>query len=385
MRIVIAPDGFKETLTAAQACAAMAEGVRRAIPDAQITPIPLADGGEGTVAALLGGDGRRIAARVCGPLGKPVSAEFGVMPDERSAVVEMSAASGFELLMPDQRDPLCTSTYGTGELLLAAATEIAAKTHEKTSIIVGVGGSATVDAGCGALQAVGVKFFERDGTLISDHLSGGSLNRVDRIDCSAAHSLIRQANLSVACDVDNPLCGANGAARVFAPQKGASVQDVATLERNLEHIARVFERDTGVRIADLPRCGAAGGMSAGLHAALDAKLVGGAALILNVLGFRTRIAGADLVLTGEGHLDGTTLHGKVVLRVAEAARAVGVPSIAVVGGMDLSGEPIARQFSAVCVLAADEPSFRTAMSRPTERLAEVTGQAVREWSESRKR
>jgi glycerate kinase len=383
MRIVIAPDGFKETLTAEQACAAMAMGVRLAVPDAQITLIPLADGGEGTVAALLVGGGRRIGVRAAGPLGGTVSAEFGVMPDERTAIVEMSAASGFELLSPDQRDPLRTSTYGTGELLLAAAREIAVKGGHETGIIVGVGGSATVDAGCGALQAVGVKFFERDGTLISDHLSGGSLNRVDRIDCSAVHSVIRQASLSVACDVDNPLCGANGSARVFAPQKGASERDVAILERNLEHIARVFERDTGVRVADQPRCGAAGGMSAGLHAALGAKLVGGADLILNVLGFRTRITGADLVLTGEGHLDSTTLSGKVVLRVAEAARAVGVPAIAVVGGMDPGGEPVARQFSAVRVLSADESSFRTAMSRSAERLAQVTGQAMREWSESR--
>lgn len=383
-KIVIAPDGFKETLTAAQACRAIGDGVRRAMPNAEIVPIPLADGGEGTVDALLSGGGKRVPAPVTGPLGDPVSAEFGIMPDGRTAVIEMSSASGFERLAPDRRNPLLTTTFGTGELLLAAQRELESEAAQPARIVVGVGGSATVDAGCGALQALGARFLDCNGMPIVDHLCGGILNRVQRIDASRIGASVRRIRISLACDVANPLCGPQGAARVFAPQKGADASAVALLEQNLEHIADIFQRDLSVPVADRPRCGAAGGLPAGLHAALGAELLPGAELVLDALDFPRRIADADLVITGEGRLDATTLQGKVVSRVAEAARIATVPLVAIVGSIAPGAEPLRRTLAAVHSLTDEHVTLQQARSRPARRLAEVADRAVRDWLSDRK-
>jgi len=376
-RIVIAPDGFKETLSAEQACAAMAEGVGRVLPDAEMVCLPLADGGEGTVAALLSAGGRRHKAEVIGPLGDLVSAEFGVMADGRTAVVEMSAASGFELLGDRQRDPLGTTTYGTGQLIAAAHGAIASGGAGAARIIVGVGGSATVDGGCGALQALGARFLDQAGKTITEHLCGGMLDRIGHVDTEGVDADLLATEVAVACDVVNPLCGPDGAARVFAPQKGASAEGVALLERNLEHLAAVFERDLGVRVHDLPRAGAAGGLAAGLCAALGARLVSGAALIMEALEFAERVAGADLIITGEGQLDHTSLGGKVVMRVAEEGQRLGIPVVALVGSTGEGADRAAALLDGLHTLANDRVPVEEAKKRAASRLAEVAEEAVR--------
>jgi glycerate kinase len=399
--IVIASDGFKETLTAEQACRAMAEGVRRVLPGAKTVCIPLADGGEGTAAALLSGGGRREKAQVTGPLGDPVSAEFGIMPDGRTAVLEMSAASGFELVPRQRRNPLKTTTYGTGQLIRAAwaavrddGPAVRASGSDRRNrnvpggsreadkggrrIIVGVGGSATADGGCGALQALGVRFFDGHGRTISRHLSGGMLNRIQGIDPSLLDRALRSLEIALACDVNNPLCGPNGAARVFAPQKGAAPPDVAVLERNLEHLANVLERELGVRVRDLPRTGAAGGLPAGLHAVLGAGLLAGANLVMETMRFADRSASADLIITGEGRLDYTSLGGKVVVCVAEAAKRLGVPVLALVGSTGRGWEQAAALLNGVYTLADRRVPVEEAKANAEARLAEVAEQAVQE-------
>lgn len=378
-KIVVAPDGFKETLTAEQVCRAIGDGVRRAMPNAQIVLIPLADGGEGTVDALLSDGGKRLRTSVTGPLGDPVSAEFGIMPDGRTAVIEMSSASGFERLAPDRRNPLLTTTFGTGELLLAAQRELESSAAHPARIVLGVGGSATVDAGCGALQALGARFLDCNGIPIVDHLCGGNLNRITRIDASRIHTSVRRIPISLACDVANPLCGPQGAARVFAPQKGADADAVALLEKNLEHIAAIFQQDLSIPVAHRARCGAAGGLPAGLHAALGAELLPGAELVLDALDFPQRIADADLIITGEGRLDATTLQGKVVSRVAEAARNAAVPLIAIVGSVGPGAEPLCRTLAAVRSLTDEHVTPQQARSRPAYFLAEVAERTVRDW------
>lgn len=378
-KIVIAPDGFKETLTAEQVCRAIGDGVRRAMPNAQIVLIPLADGGEGTVDALLSDGGKRLRTSVTGPLGDPVSAEFGIMPDGRTAVIEMSSASGFERLAPDRRNPLLTTTFGTGELLLAAQRELESSAAHPARIVLGVGGSATVDAGCGALQALGARFLDCNGIPIVDHLCGGNLNRITRIDASRIHTSVRRIPISLACDVANPLCGPQGAARVFAPQKGADADAVALLEKNLEHIAAIFQQDLSIPVAHRARCGAAGGLPAGLHAALGAELLPGAELVLDALDFPQRIADADLIITGEGRLDATTLQGKVVSRVAEAARNAAVPLIAIVGSVGPGAEPLCRTLAAVRSLTDEHVTPQQARSSPAYFLAEAAQRTVRDW------
>lgn len=376
MQIVIAPDGFKETLTAAEACAAMAEGVRRVRPRAGILCIPLADGGEGTVAALLSDGGQKHKAQVVDPLGEPIEAAFGVMPDGHTAVVEMSAASGLELLAPEQRDPLSTTTFGTGQLIQAARQAVSAGASG-ARIILGVGGSATVDAGCGALQALGARFTDEKGSGVEEPLGGETLSRVQHMDVAYARAALEGVQLDVACDVSNPLCGPNGAACVYGPQKGATPDGVKCLERNLEHIAGVFERDLGVRVYDLPRSGAAGGLPAGLHAGLGAHLLSGAGLIMGILRFAERAAGADLILTGEGMLDSTSVHGKLVGRVAEEARRMGIPAVAVVGDKGRGAEDAAAMLDGVYTLVSPEVPATEARRNAAGRLAEVTAEAVR--------
>jgi glycerate kinase len=376
MQIVIAPDAFKETLTAAEACAAMAEGVRRVRPRARIICIPLADGGEGTVAALLSAGGHKYKMQVFGPLGDPVDAEFGVMADGTTAVVEMAAASGLELLPPERRDPLNTTTFGTGQLIQAAWRMVSASASE-ARLIVGAGGSATVDAGCGALQALGARSTDDEGRTIEEPLCGGALGRVQHIDVTRARAALGTVRLDVACDVSNPLCGPNGSACVYGPQKGATIDGVKELERNLEHIAAIFERDLGVRVSDLPRSGAAGGLPAGLHAGLGAHLLSGSGLIMAALRFAERAAGADLILTGEGMLDSTSLHGKVVGRVAEEARRLGTPAVAVVGAMGEGAEQAAIMLNAVYTLVNPQVSAEEARRHAAHGIAEVTAHAVR--------
>ena len=326
MKIVIATDSFKGTLTSLQAGRAMADGIRRVMPEAKVVVLPVADGGEGTVEAILEArGGRRETARVKGPLGDPADAAFGILPDGNHAVIEMAAASGLTLLEPDRYDPLNASTYGTGQLITAALD------HGCRDLLVAVGGSATVDGGCGAAQALDVRFLTADGTPIKPPIGGGQLDEINRIDLTNRDPRIAKTQITVLCDVTNPLVGPNGAARVFGPQKGADPQQVEQLDRNLAHLAAIIQQDLGIDIRDLPGAGAAGGLAGGLAAFTSASLTRGADTVLDLLALDDHLEGADLVVTGEGRLDAQSRMGKVVSGVATRARSAGVPVIAIAG------------------------------------------------------
>ncbi len=334
MKIVIAPDTFKEALPARQVCEAIARGVRRVWPHARIDMVPMADGGEGTVETLVEATGGTLMeTRVRGPLGDPVIAKWGMLGSPtQTAVVEMAAASGLGLVPPERRNPMMTTTYGTGELILAAL-DAGART-----IILGIGGSATNDGGAGAAQAVGVRFYDRDGGLCPPGLAGGGLKRVARMDISARDPRIAETEIKVACDVDNPLYGPRGAAAVYGPQKGATPEQVAELDTNLVRWAELIHRDLSLRVDAIPGAGAAGGLGAGLMAFFDAKLAPGIKLVMEAVRLAERIAGADMVITGEGRIDRQSMMGKVIAGVGRAAKAAGVPAIALVGSIGEGAE-----------------------------------------------
>lgn len=326
MKIVIAPDSFKECLSAPEVGACLAEAVRAAVPGAEVVVVPVADGGEGTVRALVAATkGKLVKARVKGPLGEPLEAEFGLLADGSSAVIEMAAASGLGLIPPEKRNPLVTTTFGTGELIRKALDAGASR------ILVGIGGSATVDGGGGMAEALGVRLLDEKAKPIG--AGGGALARLHSIDVCARDPRLEEADVQVACDVDNPLLGANGAARVYAPQKGATPEMVAQLEKNLEHFADVIASQLGMDVRNVPGAGAAGGLGAGLLAFLNARLRPGVEMVLEAAELPKHLEGADLVITGEGKLDGQSAFGKAPVGVARLAKRAGVPVIAIVGAL----------------------------------------------------
>jgi glycerate kinase len=335
MRVLIAPDKFRGTLSAEQAAVAIATGWRRARPEDLVDAVPLADGGEGTMDALvaaLGGD--RRTRRVRGPLGDPVEAAFAIVPSHGRAlgVVEMALASGIALVSEGRRDPLRTSTAGTGELILAAAEAGASE------ILVCLGGSATTDGGAGMAQALGVRLLDRFGARIPP--GGAGLLDLTRIDMGGLHRLVRPVGVQVACDVDSPLTGPRGAAHVFGPQKGATPDDLLLLDRALAHLAAIVHRDLGIDVREMPGAGAAGGLGAGLVAFLGARLRPGIELVMDAVGLRERLVDADLVITGEGALDASSLRGKAPGGVLAAARAGGVEALVVCGRADVRPEDV---------------------------------------------
>lgn len=327
MRIVVAPDSFKEALVARAVCEAITRGIRRVLPDAVIDAVPMADGGEGTVDALVSATGGELRhTEVTGPLGGRAVAAWGVLGDgSGTAVLEMAAASGLGLVPVDERDPARTTTFGTGELIRAALDSGAGR------ILIGIGGSATCDGGAGAAQAAGVSFLDARGRRLSHPLAGGDLRNIDRIDMRSRDPRIPATRIVAACDVENPLCGEQGAAAVFGPQKGATPQQVRLLDEGLGHLADVVQRDLGCDIRDMPGAGAAGGLGAGLVAFFGAKLQRGIEMVMQAVQLAERIRQADLVITGEGRIDRQSMMGKVIAGVAGAARQAGVPAIALVG------------------------------------------------------
>lgn len=326
MKIVVAPNAFKGCLTASEAARAMAAGIGRAFPDAEIVHVPVADGGDGMVDVALealGGNLRRVS--VTGPLFAPVDAPLCYVESNRFAAVEMALASGLALVPPDQRDPTCTTTLGTGELI-AAALELGV-----SRIAVGIGGSATTDGGIGMASALGVRFLDADGAEVQP--AGSDLGRIRRIDVSNLDPRVRDVRIEAVCDVDNPLCGPNGAAHVYGPQKGATPEQVTLLDEGLANLADVIESDLGIKVRDLPGAGAAGGLGAGLHAFLGADLKRGVDLVLDLVGLDAKLAGADLVLTGEGQIDSQTAFGKAPAGVGAAAKRQGIPCVAIAGSI----------------------------------------------------
>lgn len=368
-RIVVAPDKFKGTLTAAEAARALAAGWRRGDPKATVEEVPVADGGEGTLETLLSAlDGDRHVARVRGPLGEPVDAEYGVASTSEGIVgiVEMARASGLGLVDPDRRDPLRASTFGTGELILAACR------HDPARLVVCVGGSATNDGGAGAAQALGIRLVDELGNDLP--AGGASLERLVRIDASELHPSVRGVQVTVATDVDNPFTGPRGASAVFGPQKGASPEDVALLDQALGHLAAVIHRDLGVDVRHAEGGGAAGGLGAGLLAFLGARLRPGFDLVAEVLDLSQRLDRADVAVTGEGRFDRQSLGGKAPARVLEMAREVRCRSVLIAGDIE---EGLSPPADLVYSLAA-RGGRKASLARPAELLEEAAAEAARE-------
>lgn len=371
MRIVVAPQEFKGSLSAQQAAEAMAEGARRACPAAQVAAIPLADGGPGTVQAMArAGGGRILAATVRDPLLRPVEAEWVLLPDG-TAVIEMAAAAGLWRLQPGERDPRIASTYGVGELIRAALD------HRCRRIIVGLGGSATNDGGAGMAQALGARLLDASGRDLPP--GGAALARLERIDLSRFDPRARGCPVTAAADVSNPLCGSQGASLVYGPQKGASPEAARELDAALRRYAQVLERDLGVRVIDAPGAGAAGGLGAGLIAFLGAQVRPGLPVVAEALGLRERLRGADLLLTGEGRLDAQTTYGKTVAGVAGIAREEGVPVVAVVGSLGPGWERALPLLDGVEPIVGAGATLDDALARPGELLARTTEKALRGW------
>ncbi|HOQ06664.1 MAG TPA: glycerate kinase [Clostridiales bacterium] len=324
-RIILVPDSFKGTMSSAEVCDIMSRAVRLRFPGAEAVSIPVADGGEGSVDAFLSAvGGRKVYVRVKGPYFEDLESFYGILPDN-TAVVEMAAASGLPLV-EGNKHPGKTTTYGAGQLIVHAARSGCKK------IIVGLGGSATNDGGCGAAAAAGVVFRDASGKEFIP--VGETLNSISSIDMSGIDRSVAEAEIITMCDIDNPLYGPDGAAFVFAPQKGADEAMVKVLDENLRHLAGIVKRDLGTDISAIPGAGAAGGMGGGMAAFFGSRLKMGIETVLDVTGFDRLLEGADLVITGEGKIDSQSLRGKVITGVARRAKKAGVPVIAVAGDID---------------------------------------------------
>lgn len=370
MKIAIAPNAFKGSLIASAAAVRIERGLRKALPGLSIVKIPMADGGDGTLLAIVEATGgRTVKCRVADPLDRRIPSTFGLTGDGMTAVIEMALASGLTLLTPDERNPLRTTSRGTGELIRAALD------RRVQEIVIGIGGSATNDGGMGLARALGVKFFDAHNRELPDQ--GGALIGLARIDVAGLDPRLKHTTISVACDVDNPLCGPRGAARVYGPQKGATPAMVKQLEAGLKRLAGVIQKDLGVNVAQLPGAGAAGGLGAGLVAFLDARIRPGVDVVTHAIGLERKLAGCDLVITGEGRLDGQTAFGKAPAGVARIARKLGIPVIAICGSLGsdagkVRSAGIAAFFSALeeSVAEAELPRRGPGM---LERCAEQVG------------
>jgi glycerate kinase len=346
MKVVIAPNTFKGSLSASEAAAAIARGVREAFPDAEVVEVPVADGGDGTVEALVSAHrGEYRTVQVEGPLGDPVQATYGLIEAGGTGVVELASASGLTLVPAERRDPRKTSTYGFGQLLEAV------RAAGVQRIIAGIGGSATNDGGAGMAQALGYRLLDSAGADLPR--GGAALAHLARIDSSGFDAAWRAVKVMVACDVTNPLTGPLGASAVYGPQKGADEAAVRDLDAALANFGAVIERDLGKRVADVPGAGAAGGTGAGLMAFLDATLVPGAPLVVEASGFDAKLKRADLVITGEGQADAQTAYGKAPGEVAKRAKAARIPVLLIAGSKGTGWEAL-RGLGVTAVVTLDE-------------------------------
>jgi len=322
MKIVVAPDSFKGSLTAVEVSDAIGQGVREIFPEAEIVKIPMADGGDGTVQCLVNATGGEILReKVTGPLGDEVWASYGILGDKKTAVIEMAEASGLTLVPENKRNPLITTTYGTGQLIKAALNQGCRK------MIIGIGGSATNDAGAGMAQALGAKLLDKDGEEIG--FGGGELKKVFRIDTKYLDNRLSETKVLIASDVSNPLCGPKGASRIYGPQKGATPEVIEELDESLAHFAEIIKRDLNKDVKDIPGAGAAGGLGASLMAFLNAELRPGIEIIIEVVKLEQAIKDADLVITGEGKIDSQTIYGKAPIGVAKIAKKNKIPVMAI--------------------------------------------------------
>jgi glycerate kinase len=336
MKIVVAPASFKESLSAIKVASIIAKTLSKLLPDAEILEVPISDGGEGLVdnlISLLGGE--KIDVTVHDPLMRPVQTYYGILPD-KTAIIEMASASGLTLLNNAERNPIITTTYGTGELILHAI-ESGSK-----NIFIGVGGSATCDCGTGALSALGIKFLDSIGELVEG--TGGNLIRIKQIDESSLENRILDSNIKVLCDVTNPLYGVNGAAHVFAPQKGASIADVILLDNNLKYFAALTEKHLSSSSINIEHAGAAGGLAAGLFAFAKAELVNGIEYVLDRINFNSLITNCDLIITGEGYLDYQTKFSKAPYGIANRAKKLKIQSLMLTGDYDVGCKDFYKDF-----------------------------------------
>ena len=330
MKIIIAPDSFKSSLTAIEVSDALEKGVKKAYPNAQIEKIPMADGGEGTVQCLVNAtQGKIYQKEVIGPLGEQVIASFGVLGDQNAAAIEMASASGLPLVPPEKKNPLITTTFGTGQLIKAALD------HGCSTMIIGIGGSATNDGGAGMVQALGAYLLDNNEKEIG--FGGVQLSKLNRIDISNMDERISKTKILVASDVQNPLCGPTGASRIYGPQKGATEEMIVTLDNSLSHFADIIKRDLGKDIKDIPGAGAAGGLGAGLMAFLNAELKPGIDIVINTVRLEEIVQDADLVITGEGEINGSTIYGKTPIGVARVAKKFQIPVVSISALIDESG------------------------------------------------
>ncbi len=322
-KIILIPDSFKGTMSSGEICGIMKTRILEHYPGCEVIAIPVADGGEGSVDCFLEAlGGETVTLSVNNPFFEKIDSFYGLIHGGETAVIEMAAAAGLPLV-EDRRDPLLATTYGVGELMLAAAKSGAKK------IIVGLGGSATNDAGCGAAAAAGVRFYDSKGESFIP--AGGTLHNVERIDVSGLADELKSVEIITMCDIDNPMYGPTGAAHIFGPQKGATPEMVEELDAGVKAFARVIERDLGQRLDDIPGSGAAGAMGAGMIAFFGARLQMGIESVLDTVNFDEKLTGTNIVLTGEGKIDGQSLRGKVVIGVSRRAKKAGVPVVAVVG------------------------------------------------------
>jgi len=371
MNIIVAPDSFKGSLSAVEAAAAILQGVRALLPDAEIVSLPLADGGEGTVEALVTATrGRYLTATVKDPLGRPVEARFGVLGDDVTGVIEMAAASGLTLIPPDKRNPEITTTYGTGQLLLAA------REAGCTRLIIGLGGSATNDGGAGLAQALGAHLLDGEGKELPP--GGAALERLEKIVASGVDPRLANVTIFIASDVSNPLCGPDGASAVYGPQKGATPEMVERLDRALAHYAEVIKRDLGVQIVDIAGAGAAGGLGAGLIAFCRAEMRAGISVVLDALGFDDYLDYADLVITGEGKIDSQTAFGKALTGVGRMAKRHGVPVVALAGAVGEEAEKL-QEFGLTAALGITPGPMpeEQSMAQAADLLQAATERALR--------
>ena len=374
MKIVVAPDSFKGSVTALQAASAMETGLRRIFPAATIEKIPMADGGEGTVQSLVDATGGHFQTRrVLAPLGDEVDAQFGILADGETAVIEMAAASGLTLVPPDQRNPLKTTTYGTGQLIRAALEAGCRR------LIIGIGGSATNDGGAGMAEALGVKLLDANGKPIPR--GGGGLGTLAKIDITGLHPAIAETDTTdtvVACDVNNPLTGPEGASHVYGPQKGATPAIIETLDAHLAHFDAVLTQTLGKSFNAIPGAGAAGGLGAGLMAFLNAELRLGVDIMIDAVKLNERIKGASLVFTGEGQLDFQTVFGKTPVGVAKVAKAYDIPVIAIAGGIAEGAEAVYDAgIDAMLGIVHEPMSLELAVADASRLIADTAERAAR--------
>ena len=350
-KVVVASDSFKGCLTSMQVAEGVEAGIRKCCPDCQVVKLAVADGGEGTVDALLETmGGRRVSAEVSDPFGRPCMAEYAILNDEVTAVMEMSSASGLTLLKHEERNPLLTSTYGTGQMIADALDRGCRR------FLIGIGGSATNDAGMGMLEALGCRFLDQEGNELRG--CGESMTRVVTIDMSDLRPEVNESEFIVACDVDSPFHGPEGAAYVYGPQKGATPEMVIRLDAGLRNMADLIAREMGIQVADMPGAGAAGGLGGAFKAFLNAELRKGAEMVLEAIGFDEIIKDADLVITGEGRIDAQTMTGKLPYAVARRAGAQGIPVLAICGRAEIQSHP---SFTAICPITPPETPLKTAL------------------------